>query len=348
MRRSWPTVALAFSLAACAGYVGFFGESRDQIKAPHDRHAKADVECTTCHETIFDSKDLSTVDLPKEKVCFGCHKEQKAKGDCGFCHTRPDKPMTFAARDRELKMNHSEHIERVKEDCKVCHSELPNPLWREGLAPKMSACLTCHEHQEQFDNGQCSVCHKDLSRYPLEPIAAFSHRGDFLHNHPKDARSGEAACGTCHEQTFCAECHAKTVGVKIETLQLERVDRSFIHRNDFMSRHSLEARANESECQRCHGTDFCQSCHKNVGLVPGVANGLNPHPPGFGQGSGHGAEARRDIVQCAACHDQGAASNCVTCHKVGGAGGNPHPPSFILRHPKEEISRNAMCTICHQ
>jgi predicted CXXCH cytochrome family protein len=339
--------AVALLCAACAGFVGFFGDNRDQIKAPHDRHAKAEVDCSTCHETIFDSKDLSTVDLPKEKVCFGCHKEQKAKGECGFCHTNPDKPMTFGARSRELKLNHSEHIERVKEDCKVCHSELPNPLWHDGLAPKMSACMTCHEHQEQFDNGRCDVCHKDLSRYPLRPLAEFSHRSDFLHNHPLEARAQGQVCNTCHEQSFCADCHAKTVPVPIEVLEPERVDRAFVHRNDFLGRHSLEARADEAQCQRCHGTSFCQQCHATVGLVPGVSNGLNPHPPGFGQGTAHGAEARRDIVRCAACHDQGAASNCVTCHRVGGPGGNPHPPIWLLRHPKEEIARNAMCATCH-
>ncbi len=346
--RRWGVAALALSLAACAGFMGFFGSPRDQIKAPHDRHLKAEVDCGTCHETIFDSTSLATVDLPKEKKCFSCHKEQQAKGDCAFCHTRPDKPLTYEVRNRELKLNHTEHIERVKDDCTVCHKTLPNPLWSENLAPTMAGCLSCHEHQVQFDNGRCDVCHQDLSRYPLKPIAAFSHWSDFLKQHSLEARSGEQACAQCHEQTFCSECHAKTEALRIDVRLPERVDRAFIHRDDFLGRHAIEARADEAQCQRCHGTDYCQSCHKSVGLVPGAPNASNPHPPGFGQGCAHGAEARRDIVQCAACHDQGAASNCVSCHHVGGAGGSPHPQTWLLRHTTQEIAQNAMCQVCHR
>ena len=52
-------------------------------------------------------------------------------------------------------------------------------------------------------------------------------------------------------------------------------------------------------------------------------------------------------VACAPCHDQGAASVCVTCHRVGGSGGTPHPPGWSDAHPRADISRNGMCLICH-
>ena len=54
-----------------------------------------------------------------------------------------------------------------------------------------------------------------------------------------------------------------------------------------------------------------------------------------------------NIAQCATCHDQGRNSNCVSCHKVGGMGGNPHPPGFVDQHPREEINSNNMCRACH-
>jgi hypothetical protein len=335
------------AVSACAGFIGVFVSTHDQIKSPHDRHVKGQVDCTTCHESIFDSTTLTTVDLPKERKCLGCHREEKEKGNCAFCHTDPDHPLTLTGHPRELKMNHAEHIDRVKEDCTYCHKSLPNPLRTEGLTPKMETCLSCHEHQVQFDNGACDTCHLDLARYALKPLAAFSHRNDWLHDHSQEARSGAEVCGTCHEQSFCSECHAKTAGLRVDKLLPERVDRQFIHRNDFLSRHSVEASADEALCQRCHGTDFCQSCHARNGLVPGAANGLNPHPAGFGVGTAHGQAARADIVKCAACHDQGSASNCVNCHRVGGVGGNPHPTSWMLRHPSQEIGKNAMCQVCH-
>ena len=337
----------ALAVSACAGLFNVLADRRDQIKAPHDRHATAKVDCTTCHESIFDSTTLTTVDLPKEKKCLSCHAEEKEKGNCAFCHTRPDQPLAFTGHERELKMNHTEHLERVKEDCAVCHQALPNPVRTEGLAPKMAGCLNCHEHQVQWDNGECQACHQDLSRYPLQPVAAFSHRADWLQNHSLQARSAAQVCSNCHQQTFCSECHAKMQGLRVDKVVPERIDRAFIHRNDFVSRHAVEAQADPALCQRCHGTDTCQSCHLKNGLVPGASNGLDPHPPGFGLGTAHGRAARNDIVSCAACHDQGSASICVNCHQVGGVGGNPHPNSWLLRHPHQEIGKNAMCQICH-
>ncbi len=337
----------ALSLTACASLIGVFVDRRDQIRAPHDRHKKADVDCATCHETIFDAKDLTTQDLPKEKVCLGCHKKEKESGNCGFCHTRPDKPETFARVERELKVNHTEHIERVKEDCTQCHKELPQTVRKEGIAPPMAGCLGCHNHQEDWNAGRCETCHLDLTRYPLKPLAEFSHKGDWLRDHKLEARAAPQMCSNCHEQSFCSQCHNKTEGLRVDLVIPERTDRSFIHRNDFLSRHSVEAVADPAKCERCHGTDFCQSCHLKNGLVPGAADGLNPHPRGFGMGAEHGRQARQDITSCAACHDQGAASICVKCHQVGGVGGNPHPPSYTLRHPKEEIGKNAMCRVCH-
>jgi hypothetical protein len=57
--------------------------------------------------------------------------------------------------------------------------------------------------------------------------------------------------------------------------------------------------------------------------------------------------ARRDISSCAACHDQGPSSNCITCHRVGGTGGNPHPIGWMQHHDQQEIHRNTMCLYCH-
>ena len=345
--KRWIPFAAGLLLTACAGFVGVFVSQQDTLRVPHARHLEAEVDCATCHETIFDSTSLEEGSFPKEKVCLGCHKKEKAEGNCVFCHTQPDKPLGLPARVRDLKMNHAEHIERVKEDCSVCHKALPNPFRTEGLAPKMEGCLSCHVHQEQYDAGKCEVCHKDLTKYRLQPVGDFSHRGDWTKRHALEARSAGATCSTCHEQTFCSECHSKTVAAKIDFLLPERVDRSFIHRNDFVSRHMVEARADEASCQRCHGLNFCQACHAKNQLNPASATTLDPHPAGFGDGMAHGPAARRDIVSCAACHDQGAASNCVTCHKVGGPAGNPHPPAWMVRHSKEEIGRNAMCQVCH-
>lgn len=349
MNRRILAFAVGFTLTACAGLFGSPGSTEESIRAPHQRHKEADVDCATCHETIFDSTSVEDRDLPKEKVCLGCHKEEKVeKNNCGFCHTKTASPGTYPARVRWVKFNHASHMERTNEDCTVCHKELPNPLMSEKVKPTMATCLNCHEHQAQYDKGQCDVCHKDLTVYQLKPVSDFSHQGNWLQNHRFESRGQEQNCAMCHEQNFCASCHAaKTVAARPEVILPERVDRQFIHRGDFLSRHPVEARADEAMCLRCHSVNTCQSCHAQSGLNP-QNPGVDPHPPGFGNGQLHGPAARRDIVQCAACHDQGAASNCVSCHRVGGIAGNPHPPSFTTRHGREEIGRNAMCQVCHQ
>ena len=88
-------------------------------------------------------------------------------------------------------------------------------------------------------------------------------------------------------------------------------------------------------------------------VAAGAPNAKNPHPPGWvlpGSGAGgfHGDEARRNITSCAACHDQGAQSNCISCHKVGGVGGDPHPGGFRMKHTLAEARSDGRCTACHR
>jgi hypothetical protein len=337
-------------VAACTTWVTRLTSPRDEIRFPHARHAEADVECISCHEEIYEATALGQATLPSEKKCMECHKEQRAEGNCGFCHTAPQAPRTYALREPALKLDHASHIERVKEDCAVCHTQVAKAGALERASPPMDTCLGCHEHQAQFTEARCDACHVDLQRYGLRPITAYSHEGNFLQGHAREARSSGAACAQCHEQGFCADCHASTVATRPEVKLAGRVDRQFIHLGDFLGRHSLESRADSTTCNKCHGTSFCSSCHSAQGLTSSASRPMEPHPEGFntpGSPEFHGVAARRDIASCAACHDQGAQSNCVECHRVGGVGGDPHPPGWTLRHDHEEINRNAMCLACH-
>jgi hypothetical protein len=215
----------------------------------------------------------------------------------------------------------------------------------------MEACLACHVHQEQFDQGRCEVCHDDLSRFPLRPISSFTHQGDFLRGHSALATSRPGSCATCHDQRFCTDCHGKTVVAPIEVRFPEAVDRLSVHRGDFLARHTIEQKSDPALCARCHAVSFCSDCHTRTGLTPNGTPGLSPHKSGINDRTSrefHGTQARRDIVACATCHDQGAQSNCVTCHRSGGVGGNPHPASWLIRHHTEEIAQNAMCRTCHR
>ncbi len=350
-----PVVALAV-LASCAAYLRGSRNlySGDLIRVPHDKHKANGVDCVNCHETITDAKNLDVNQRPLEDKCMECHQDDKDKGKCPLCHTDVRKAGPYPKRERHLTFDHSAHIPRVKEECERCHVNLPsgpNPVRKEQDTPSMEACKGCHVHRDQMNAGQCEVCHQDLHRYPLKPISSFTHNGNWVKLHSRDARSATDSCQKCHEQTFCADCHAKTVSTRIEIKYSENVDSDYIHRNDWLTRHSIEARADQTVCQRCHGTSFCIDCHTAQNLTPTAANPRSPHPSGWVWPSSpnfHGPAARRDIASCAACHDQGARSICVDCHKVGGIGGNPHPPGYTAQHPATEIRQNGMCLICHQ
>jgi hypothetical protein len=342
-------IGSGLGIAACTGKF-FVRAPTDGVGFSHQRHAQAKVECIACHEKLYDATALGDPGVfPKEAVCLQCHKEKKETGNCGFCHADPGHPTGYAIADGHLKLNHAAHIDRVKEDCSVCHASLSEP-GHPKVAPTMNSCFTCHEHKTEYAEARCDGCHKDLSRYPLQPVASlFSHQANFVQQHANAARSGDASCALCHEQSFCTDCHAQTVPTPIEIRYPERVASNFIHRNDYLSRHSIEAAADPAMCQRCHANSFCQSCHIAQNLTPNAANPRSPHPPGFsfpGPNS-HALPARRDIVSCAACHDQGPASICISCHKVGGVGGDPHPMGWSNAHPQSEIHRNSMCLYCH-
>jgi hypothetical protein len=349
--RLQPILGITLLAAACNGrYV--YGEQADRIKVSHAKHIKASVDCTTCHDKVWDAKTLGLANvLPLQDACKDCHQKEFDSSNCRMCHTDAAKPMPYFRDDRHLKMNHATHIPLVKEDCTVCHKSLPEP-GKTYSPPTMDSCFTCHEHKDDYNAGRCDVCHTDLSHYPEDPVSTFSHQGNWVKLHQTAARVSTEACSKCHDATYCSSCHdAQTVPVPVETLYPEHVEGDFqIHRGDWLSRHSLEAQADETECRRCHGVPFCTTCHTQQNLTPAGTNPRNPHPPGwaFPGANSHANAARTDIASCQSCHDQGAASVCISCHKVGGIGGNPHPSSFLSRHSASQIHQSAMCLYCHQ
>jgi hypothetical protein len=199
-------------------------------------------------------------------------------------------------------------------------------------------------------------CHVDLRGY--KPETAFRHEGQWLETHGSLARPSAESCAQCHDQTFCVACHSSaTAAARLENIFPERVDRGFIHRGDYVSRHMIESSANPASCRRCHGSGFCESCHalQNVAPSSPFAGGVRvpeSHGVGWanltaGDGGRHKQAARRDIASCAGCHDQaGADQTCLLCHRAG-TGRNPHPSKFLSTHDLGDVADNAMCRRCH-
>jgi hypothetical protein len=350
MKTRLSVLVLAAAVAAC-GYKPVKEASPKKqapVTFPHSTHVDADVACTACH----DMSKATRLDPAVRHVKIPAN-VTKQKG-CSDCHDTEPKLKKAPARDVAVRLtfNHADHLTRVK-DCKACHTKLPEVGDTELPAPPMAACTACHYHQQEFAQARCMPCHTDLKGYT--PETAFRHDGNWLASHGGLARSNGESCAACHDQTYCVRCHSPaTTPALPERIFPERVQASFIHRGDYVSRHMVDAGANPASCRSCHGTPFCDACH--------AANGFSPSAPGakirplshaagwtnLVDGGRHARDARRDISSCAACHDQrGPQNTCTTCHSAG-SGRNPHPRQFLDQHKTSDIAKNSMCKDCHR
>ncbi len=350
-----PVLLLA-ALAAACGYKPVkeaYPSSQPAYVFPHGTHVDADVACVSCHDMAKATRldpAARHVKIPanvtKQKLCSDCHDAEPK--------------LKVPARDRGYRFNfsHADHLKRVQ-DCKKCHVKVPEKGDTEPATPPMAACTSCHHHQQEFAEARCTPCHVDLKGY--RPESAFRHEGNWLAMHGALARPSAESCAQCHDQTYCAGCHSPaTAPARLETIFPERVDRAFIHRGDYVSRHMVDASANPASCRRCHGSAFCDACHTANNFSPSATGDrVRPlsHASGWantvpGDGGRHKLDARRDISSCAGCHDQrGPMNSCLTCHRstsLGGAGNNPHPKKFLDQFKLSDVSKNAMCKECHR
>jgi len=316
----------------------------------HQIHLDQGIGCTDCHEGIDKATTLTKRHLPPSAKCAECHTDNRPA------------PSTENIPPPRLTFSHAQHVsqKQIAGKCDFCHKKLPE-MGEPYPKLSMETCTQCHKHQQDFAYGRCRPCHLDLKGY--KPEVAYAHEGDWLRNHGAQARPSAESCAACHDQTYCGKCHGPTTtAARPSVIWPEDVQASFIHRGDYVSRHTVEADANPSSCQKCHGPQFCQACHAQLnraqnGQQEGVGGFQFIRPPSH-NASGwannpaagnnfHGEQARANINSCAACHDQGAQAVCVLCHQHGGIGGNPHPPTFLSNHSRGDINKNNMCKICH-
>ncbi len=300
------------------------------------------LSCLSCHGAVAKDRE-------------GAHPEA---GDCLQCHRNTHRvertlaaPATAARKLAEtIAFDHGKHLqmERIGGQCIACHSGVVS----ESSAPRfppMSTCFQCHEHQDQWDEGRCGPCHQQTDLDELYPQTFLKHGPGWDRRHGTAAANTTVQCARCHTKESCDDCHDVSQGLKIEVRHAAKVDRDFIHPADFLTRHAMEAASEPARCLSCHRTETCDSCHMARGVSAGRQGAENPHPPGWmGPDSlspnHHGRAARRDILACAACHDQGPQTNCIDCHKVGEPGGNPHPNGWRSSRTPNDM----MCNYCHE
>ncbi len=334
-----------FLVVIFSGCTKISSSEKDKITFSHQFHLEQGLECLNCHEGIQSSEAVG-FGLPSMDVCAQCHSETQESENCTKCHSNPSSAKKLTLRTIALNFSHKNHMERVNNDCTACHiTVIKSTQVKDDNIPSMDSCTSCHS--ATLRELKCSQCHTNLGSYDLKPIMHMSHKGNFIKGHQEFARADISVCAQCHQESFCSDCHAKTEGLKASIKFPESEHRAFIHRGDWLSRHPLEARADQNKCLKCHDLKKCIECHEKVSAEP--ARSMEPgHPKGWGEPASpdfHGRVARRDIALCAACHDQGENSICVECHRTDRLKVNIHPKGFKSSLDKK---KNKMCAVCHK
>jgi len=340
-------IALAMLLGACAQILGI--KPPESKPFPHHIHVtKGGVTCVQCHVGILNATDADPAHIPDTASCVSCHKKPHDARDCKGCHGLEYVREGVQDDLDHLRFSHATHDKRVKGNCAFCHRGVTTDS--DHVRPPMAICLSCHEHQDDFAEARtCDRCHKDLRDEEVRPESHVAHDGDWLREHGNAAFSAKELCSTCHADKFCAGCHGRTTPALPEKMAFDDPLRAGVHRAGFVSRHSLEARTQPGLCTTCHTTgEFCESCHRANG-VDVSSGGPSPHPPGWlgtrGERNDHGPAAWRDPSVCAGCHTGAGEQLCVSCHRVGGAGGNPHKPGWTS---KLRPTIDQPCRSCHE
>jgi hypothetical protein len=337
-RRVVGLIALVAVAASCARILGL----RRDVPAvfPHRAHGLAGVACVTCHRGVERAGDEGPLHLPSDASCTGCHPPH-IEGSCLGCHGDPFAVIAVIEARKHLRFAHADHAATTEGQCVTCHRGIAEGDGR--LRPVMATCFRCH--QAERDLRDCDACHVDLVEEGTLPESHLVHDGDWLRTHGAHAGAAADLCAACHTERSCAACHGTTTAALPARWRFDDPRTASVHRAGFLARHGREARAEPGACATCHAPSSCLACHQARGVAddPQAAD-RSPHPPGWlGLGNQHGRAARRDPASCAACHGGAGEALCVSCHRVGGVGGNPHPPGWSSRQSYGDLP----CRLCH-
>ena len=346
-----------------------FPDQQLPLTFSHTRHlARGGVTCTDCHGRAATSASALDRLTPDEAACRACHaidRAQPARTDrpptaCIACHPgwQPDRAVErIDIPPPNLKFSHAAH---GATSCGACHLGVASAdLADRRHLPRMETCLGCHDDRQA--SAACTTCHlaDNAGRIrtalpggmlvPTGGASGAAHGLGFAEEHAQAARGLGAACGNCHAQAFCGDCH------------LGAARPMAFHAGDYVSTHAIEARRNQPDCSTCHRTQsFCVGCHERSGVGARGESGFRTagavgrfHPEGWADAAGrgpnhHAREAQRNLRQCTSCHRE---DDCRACHTAepGGLRASPHGPgwrgSARCRALAERNGR--MCLRCH-
>lgn len=349
------------------------GEDRsEKIKFSHKFHINEQgITCIDCHIDASGSTSSADKLFGNHNSCTACHQEQ-IDANCEFCHIEKDNYEAFLNPEREIIFSHKLHLDIENLNCETCHKGLTEVEYASAKnMPAMKDCNTCHDNTRATN--LCENCHTDFTTLLPE-----DHRSlDFIKNHKSLTRVGklETSCSTCHDESFCQQCHDGASLVKfgksgfmsefspkpLRRDSPKELKLQFVHDLNYRFTHSVDAKSKKSDCYSCHNREtFCSECHQAGGNItqrsfkPVWHNEANFTTFGVGSGGGtHAQLAKRDIESCASCHDpEGADPTCVICHvdNDGIKGTNPKTHKIGYMRNEKGIwheTNSAVCYVCH-
>ena len=313
--------------------------------------------CASCHGASSDAKTSGKkVAAPALSDCKGCHQgyNVRAKGAVSapaqWRAVRPA-PMIPKVASARLKFDHATHAKRAGKQagadawCASCHGKASAVRM-----PTSDGCTQCHNGTLAQDT--CQTCHLGGANGQMQtdfsPVASpnakpvslkpTNHTVNWIKRHGPVAQTMSDTCMSCHGQDTCTSCHQ----------QKAAIPRS-VHPPNFLVVHRAAARAANPNCTSCHQQQtFCVSCHVRTRVATSPAAARPPstrkfHPPGWllsTRANNHGVMAKRNINECASCHQE---RDCLSCH----TGISPHPPGFSSTCKTMLAANPLPCLKCH-
>jgi len=218
---------------------------------------------------------------------------------------------------------------------------------------------------------ECNECHRESNVTP-------NHLSGWNREHALLASREGTNCASCHDQSYCADCHlggGVDAGLHVSNVRgPDTKPRS--HRSDFRELHPIAAKDSPRSCERCHPARFCSDCHSRyqpedlqfeshrrqfsdirISEVGPGHGGFSPascascHPKGVlpthEWSPGHAREAKRNLSACQSCHADG--TTCLKCHSARtGIKVNPHPDNWgSIKGNLDRAAGKRTCVKCH-
>ena len=157
---------------------------------------------------------------------------------CGQCHRGP-----YYSSNTILIWGHRDSCV-ADATCRTCHHE---QLHETDMRGDKSNCYECHLNRDLHYT--CDNCHGE----GCWDESIVRHDDVFIDSHGENQQWQEMDCTVCHgSDRWCFDCH----GIEMP------------HPEDVLDTHPSWVQGHPETCNKCHGEEACDNCHRERGIVP--------------------------------------------------------------------------------